>query len=54
MKNKSGEFVVTMEHPSESRPEPIVIEIGGSGPKIRKRSIGAASVITSRPAPRAG
>ena len=54
MRSKDGEFVVTMEHPNESKPEPLVIEIGGAGPKVKKTSFGAASVITSRPAPRAG
>ena len=54
MKVKSGEFRVTMEHPTESRPEPLVIEIGGTGPKVKKLGFVAASVITSRPAPRAG
>jgi hypothetical protein len=51
---KDGEFVVTMEHPSESKPEPLVIEIDGGGPKVKKSRLGAASVITSRSAPRAG
>lgn len=54
VKVKGGEFKVTMEHPLESRPEPLVIEIGGSGAKVKKTNFGSAAVITGRPAPRAG
>lgn len=49
-----GEFIVTMEHPSVDVPEPLVIEIGAFGAKIRKRIASSGSAITSRPAPRAG
>lgn len=52
--NKQGEFKVTMEHPSESNPETLVIEIGSSGAKPKKTSPVAASFITGRSAPRAG
>jgi hypothetical protein len=49
-----GEFKVTMEHPTKTKPEPLVIEIDGSKARIKKRFVsGAAAVITSR-APRAG
>jgi hypothetical protein len=49
-----GEFNVTMEHPTKTKPEPLVIEIDGSKARIKKRFVsGAAAVITSR-APRAG
>jgi hypothetical protein len=51
---KGGEFIVTMEYPNETRPEPLVIEITDRGPKTKKERAGAASAITSRPAPRAG
>jgi hypothetical protein len=51
---KEGEFKVTMEHPTEFRPEPLVIEIGGSGAKVKKSSRGAAYVIAGQSAPRAG
>lgn len=50
----NGEFKVTMEHPKESAPKPLVIKIDGSKATVEKRSLGAASLITSRPAPRAG
>ena len=50
----NGQFKVTMEYPSKSKPEPLVIEIDATKGKIRKRIIGgAAAVVTSR-APRAG
>ncbi|MGE5418171.1 MAG: hypothetical protein ACM3UZ_15635 [Acidobacteriota bacterium] len=49
-----GEFVVTMEHPNEEKPEPLRIEIDSFGAR-RKKVIAASSVaIVSRPAPRAG
>ena len=48
-----GEFVVTMEHPKESSPERLTIEIGGSGASLLKKTIVGAPLV-SRPAPRAG
>ena len=49
-----GEFVVTMEHPKKSAPEPVVIEISSGGTTLKLVSAPAAYVMTSRPAPRAG
>ena len=49
-----GEFKVTMEHPKESDPKPLVIKIDGSKATIEKRSVGAATLVTSHTAPRAG
>lgn len=49
----SGEFVVTMEHPKESAPERLIIEIGGSGASLLKKTMVGAPLV-SRPAPRAG
>lgn len=51
---KDGEFRVTMEHPSASKPEPMVIQITELGASLLKRISVGASAITSRPAPRAG
>jgi hypothetical protein len=51
---KLGEFKVTMEHPSASRPEPLVIKIDGFGTTILKRILGGGGSVVSRPAPRAG
>ncbi|MCZ7603147.1 MAG: hypothetical protein M5R37_09775 [Melioribacteraceae bacterium] len=52
--DKDGEFIVTMEHPKPSKPEPLEIEIDETGTTILKRNLGAVGVLTSRPAPRAG
>lgn len=51
---KDGEFRVTMEFPSTSKPEPMVIEIGAGGAKVVKRNTGAAAAATGGSAPRAG
>ena len=45
---------VTMEHPKESAPERLIIEIDGTKARIVESFFSGASVITSRPAPRAG
>ncbi|TGG92891.1 hypothetical protein E4656_12270 [Natronospirillum operosum] len=47
----NGEWVVSMEHPTISKPEPLVIEIKSTGYKIRKQ---APNVVVETPAPRAG
>lgn len=49
-----GEFLVTMKHPNESAPEPLVITVDGLGATARKATLSAASRITRRRAPRAG
>jgi hypothetical protein len=49
-----GEFLVTMEHPSKSAPEPLVITIDERGATVKKLSVSAGVSITSRSAPRAG
>lgn len=48
------DFIVTMEHPKESAPEPVVIEIGSSGATLKVVAMTGAHIATSRPAPRAG
>lgn len=48
-----GEFKVTMEHPSVSNPEPLVIKIGGTGASIVKRSVVGGGALGGM-APRAG
>ena len=53
-KDIEGEFKVTMEHPKETEPEPLVIIIDGSKATIEKRSVGAVGSISSHQAPRAG
>ncbi|MEW6531472.1 MAG: hypothetical protein AB1473_11590 [Thermodesulfobacteriota bacterium] len=49
-----GDFVVTMEHPKKSRPEPLVIEIGGAGALLKKSLLGAGPIASLQPTPRAG
>ena len=52
--SRNGYFKVTMEHPTSSRPEPLVINIDRFKASIYMRAAGVgASVISSRP-PRAG
>lgn len=53
--DKSGEFLVTMEHPSESDPKPIKVEINHyEGAKVLKVALVSAPFIGSTSAPRAG
>ena len=46
-------FVVTMEHPTQSKPKPVVIEIGVRGLTLLRAAIGGGAAIISTPA-RAG
>lgn len=47
-------FLVTMEEPSERRPQPMVFEVSASGGKlVLAKNLGVASIVSS-PAPRAG
>ena len=49
-----GEFIVTMEHPRESAPKPLVIDVDRFKARVkREQSIGAAA-LTAVSAPRAG
>jgi hypothetical protein len=50
----NGQFLVTMEHPSTTAPEPLVIEIGKDKATPKKTTRTAALIATSRSAPRAG
>lgn len=50
----TGQFKVTMEHPSKSKPEPLVVEIDASKARIKKRVLGGAAAVVSSRAPRAG
>lgn len=49
----SGQFLVTMEHPSRSKPKPLEIDIGSKGYSVIKSVGGSAALLTSA-APRAG
>ncbi len=48
------DFKVTMEHPSESEPSPLVIQIDQYGSTVKKMRAAAAFVATTSRAPRAG
>jgi hypothetical protein len=49
-----GEFIVTMEHPRESSPQPLVITIDGHGATLKKPITSGGGFVINRPAPRAG
>ena len=53
-RQKSGEYAVTMEHPSVAAPAPMVIAIDWRGAAIKKPGGTVGSVAVSSPAPRAG
>jgi hypothetical protein len=53
-KDKNAEFIVTMSHPTEKKPQPVVIIIDDSGARLRKNIISGSAAVISRPAPRAG
>lgn len=54
VKEKDGEFVVTMEHPKIDAPKPIEIEITWLGASLKKSQVVGAAAITGTSAPRAG
>jgi hypothetical protein len=54
LENPETEFLVTMSHPSESAPKPIIIDISGTKATVQRRAVTASIIATSRPAPRAG
>lgn len=49
-----GEFKVTMEHPSTTAPDKLVVEIGNAGATLKKAIVVGPAVIVNRPAARAG
>ncbi len=50
----AGNFVVTMQHPNSSSPEPCTIEIGDRKASVRKQTLSASDRATVRRTPRAG
>lgn len=54
VKDKNGEFLVTMEFPYSTSPEPMIIEITSLGAKVKKRNATGGSSIIGGTAPRAG
>lgn len=49
-----GEFIVTMEHPKVSDPQPFTIRIDGNKATLEKAYASGAAAVISRDAPRAG
>ncbi len=54
VRDKDGEFVVTMEHPKKSDPKPLVILIDKDKARIQKDHVPAVAAIAGVSAPRAG
>jgi hypothetical protein len=52
--NIDGEFKVTMEHPRESNPQPLVITIDGDGARLKKPIVSGGGIAITTAAPRAG
>jgi hypothetical protein len=53
-KGINGEFLVTMEFPKSSKPEPLVVNIDDDGATTVKRNLGAVGIIAHQPARRTG
>lgn len=51
---KGGEFLVTMNYPSSTRPSPMVFDLSVRGHKLRKPFVAASTTVASTVAPRAG
>lgn len=54
IKDKNGEFLVTMEFPNQSSPQPIIIQINAYGATVEKRNVTGGMSIIGGSAPRAG
>lgn len=52
-KKHAGQYVVTMEHPTQVAPKPLVINIGTDGASVKKLTGGQNTVVAAA-APRAG
>ena len=54
-KNDGAKFLVTMEEPDDKKPKPLIFKVESSGITLKKKILAsAASILTSKPAPRAG
>jgi len=53
-KKKNGQFLVTMEEPKKSDPQPIIIEIGSTKATPKKKAMTGAVTATTTQTPRAG
>ena len=54
VKYNNGEFLVTMEFPNQSSPQPIIIQINAYGATVEKRNVTGGISIIGGSAPRAG
>jgi hypothetical protein len=53
-KTDGAKFLVTMEEPNATRPEPLEFKVEAQGLSLASAAVSAASLIISKPAPRAG
>ncbi|OIN69517.1 hypothetical protein BL247_21990 [Ralstonia solanacearum] len=53
-KTGGAKFLVTMEEPNATKPEPLEFKVDNQGLSLSRAATSAASVIISKPAPRAG
>jgi hypothetical protein len=53
-KTDGAKFLVTMEEPNATSPEPIEFKVDAQGLSLARAAASAASIIISKPAPRAG
>lgn len=53
-KTGGAKFLVTMEEPNATKPEPLEFKIDNQGLSLARAAASAASIIISKPAPRAG
>lgn len=53
-KKIEGNFIVTMEHPKQSDPEPLIITIDDFGATLKKSITSATAIVTSKKSPRFG
>ncbi len=49
-----AKFLVTMEEPNATKPEPLEFKIDHQGLSLSRAAISAVGIIISKPAPRAG
>lgn len=53
-KVEGAKFMVTMEEPNATKPEPLEFKVDTDGISLARATLSAASIIVSKPAPRAG
>lgn len=53
-KTEGAKFLVTMEEPNSTKPEPLEFKVDNHGLSLARAVASAAAILTSKPAPRAG